>query len=331
MRTCAVVKTGVTVMFLGLGAAASWAADAARLGFSGTTRDLGRIGPQAHLEQRLEFENTGTALLQIRGIQTSCSCVRPEVRSLEIAPGTRASLRVELIAGAQSGPFTESLTFETNDPGQAKVTVEWKGTVFRRIEAVPDFVVMEVTPDSWTNETATVRILNHTEAPIRLSDPVGANPAFAARLSTVKPGWEYALEMRPVRALPNGNHYGRFTLRTDSTEVPQVEVTAFVPGLSALVTSPRRILLPAGSSTNLVVVPVFVRSTTGHRLVVSDPRCDAPGVRVNLEEREPGRLFVVRVEFSPGFPMTAERKLELEMRTNHPQYPVLRVPVGSRE
>jgi hypothetical protein len=54
-------------------------------------------------------------------------------------------------------------------------------------------------------------------------------------------------------------------------------------------------------------------------------------VRVNLEEREPGRLFVVRVEFSPGFPMTAERKLELEMRTNHPQYPVLRVPVGSRE
>lgn len=331
MRTCSVVKTVGVVMFLVHGVAASWAADTPRLGFSGTARDFGRVGPQAHLEQRLDFENTGTATLQVRGIQTSCSCVRPEVRSLEIAPGARASLRVEFITGAPSGPFTESLTFETNDPDQAKVTVEWKGTVFRRIEAAPDFVVMEVTPDSWTNETATVRILNHAEAPIRLSDPVGANPAFAARLSTVKPGWEYALEMRPVRALPNGNHYGRFTLRTDSTEVPQVEVTAFVPGLSALVTTPRRVVLPAGSSTHRVVVPVFVRSTTEHRLVVSEPRCDAPGVRVNLEEREPGRMFVVGLEFPAGFRPPAGRKLELEMHTNHPQYPVLRVPVGSKE
>ena len=325
------VKTGAVGLLWGLGAAAALAAEGARLGFSEAVRDLGRIAPQAQLEQRLDFENTGTAPLQIRQLQTSCSCVRPEVRSLEIAPGARASLRVEFIAGAPSGPFTESLTFETNDPGRSKVTVEWKGTVFRRIEAVPDFVVMEVTPDSWTNETAIVRILNHTETPIRLSEPVGANPAFAARLSTLKPGWEYALEMRAVRALSNGNHYGRFSVRTDSSEVPQVEVTAFVPGLSALVTTPRRIVLPAGSSTNRVVVPVFVRSTTEHRLVVSDPGCDAPGVRVNLEEREPGRLFVVRLEFPAGFRPTAGRKLELEMRTNHPQYPKLRVPVGSGE
>ncbi len=298
-----------------------------RLALPATVHDFGRVQPRTELMHQLIITNTGTAPLEIRAIQASCSCVRPAVSALDLAPGARAPLAVGFITSDLSGPFRESLTFTSNDPGHAQVTVEFTGTVFRLIEAIPSFVVLDITPDSWTNGTASVRVVNHGDTPITLSEPMSANSTFAARLSTTRPGWEHALELRATRSLPNANHYGRFTLLTSSPEVPRIEVTAFVPALSALVAAPRSVRLPAGRLTNRLVQPVFIRSTTDHRLVLGKATVDAPGVKVTVEEREPGRLFVVALDFPASFHLPAGRKTELGIPTNHPRFPSLRIPI----
>ena len=298
-----------------------------RLVLGEALQDFGKVAPRSELQVALSLTNAGTSRLEIRQVHGSCSCVRPRVLFLDVMPGTNATLLIGFITSDLSGPFTESLSFTSNDPAHPDITVQFRGTVFRRVEAVPDFAVLAITPDSWTNETVAVRILNHGDTAISVSEPVAANNAFAAALSTIRPGYEFGLEMRAARALPNGNHYGRFTLKTSSIEVPQIEVTAYVPGLSAVVASPRRVVLPSLRIIEASVRAVFIRGTTDQRLVVSDPVCDLPGVKVTLEEREAGRLFVALVRFPGGFELPAERKAEVVVKTNHPQFPTLRIPV----
>jgi hypothetical protein len=51
-------------------------------------------------------------------------------------------------------------------------------------------------------------------------------------------------------------------------------------------------------------------------------------VSVNVEEPTPGKLFMVKVAFPEGFAIPAGQHLELSMKSTHPQYPLIKVPVN---
>lgn len=303
-----------------------------RLELLASSRDFGRVQPRATLDHRVTFANTGGMVLRIGDFQRSCSCVQLPVSSLEVPPGTRATLELTLLASDLSGPFEETLSFTSNDPLHPTGSVTLRGLVFRRIEAVPDFAVLPVTPDSGTNEVVQVRILNHGDGPIEVREPHGSNPAFAARLIPRVPGREWTLELRTTRILPNASHYGPFTLQTSSPEVPELRVTAFVPGLPAVVATPREWVIDANAAAGSPTLEctILVRSTTDHSLEVSTPEIDVPGVETRLETREPGRLFAVRLRFPEDFRPAPGFKAVLDLRTNHPRFEHLRVPVRVR-
>jgi hypothetical protein len=294
--------------------------------------DFGRVDPKANLRHVVTFTNRGPAHLEVGGFQGSCSCVQTTTRSLRLAPGSTGTLEILVTAGDVSGPFEESLAFTSTDPAHPSGTISLKGTVFRILEAVPDFAVLPVTPDSGTNETVTVRIVNHGHAPVEIGVPKGSHPAFAAALVARRPGHEYDLVIRTTRPLPNGNHYGTFTLPTTSPEVPELKVTAFVPGLAAVVVTPPKLELPANPRPQDRRRTVLVRSTTDHVLTLTDPGLSLDGTRIRIETREPGRLFAVHVEFAEYATVTPgpDSRPMLTLRTNHPQFPVLRVPVVAR-
>jgi signal peptidase I len=318
-------------LLAGAWAPAAAAAERPRLIAGETVVELGRVPPTTRLEPTLTLANAGDVLLEVGGFRSSCSCLRPSVEALKIAAGERATLTLGLHTSDLSGPFSEWLTLTSNDPEQPELRLEVRGTVFRLVEAVPPFVKLEITPDSWADTVVTTRILNHGERPITVEDPVGSNPAFAARLVPHRPGFEYALEIRATRVLGTGNHYGKFTLPTSAPEAPKIEVTAFVPGLPAVVATPRTLPLPAAPASNRVVRTVLVRGTTDHRLRLERPRFDGPpvpaGVAVSVTEREAGRLFALVVEFPPGFAPSATNRLALAVDSNHPQFPTLRIPI----
>ncbi len=46
-----------------------------------------------------------------------------------------------------------------------------------------------------------------------------------------------------------------------------------------------------------------------------------------MKEIEPGRYFTVAVGFPTGFEIPQGEKVELSMKTNHPQYPEIKVLV----
>lgn len=158
--------------------------------------------------------------------------------------------------------------------------------------------------------TATVRIVHHGETPVSVGEPVGNNRAFAARLTNTEPGRVWELVLRSTQPLPNANHYARFTLPTSCPEVPRLEVTAFVPALSAIVTTPRQIQLPPTPLAEARTVTVWVRGTTDHALKLGEITPPTPEVGLAVEEREPGRLYRVQLTFPKAFASARDRKAE---------------------
>jgi hypothetical protein len=79
--------------------------------------------------------------------------------------------------------------------------------------------------------------VNQESQPLVLSAPVGDNRLFAAELRTNVPGQEFELHIRTMPPLNSSPPSGHFTLRTSSTNQPELRVTAYLQMLETA--SPR--------------------------------------------------------------------------------------------
>lgn len=290
------------------------------------TRDVGKVAPLARIPWVVTLTNATAQAIEVRNVRTSCSCLVVPWRAQTLPPRSRTDMPLELIVSGLSGPFSESLDFESTHPSESRVRLEVRGEVFQSVESIPPFVVLPVTPDSWRDEMVTARIVNHEARPMATPGFRSLHASFGGRLRPLREGFEYLLEMRATGPLPNGNHYGRFEVTTTSTNVPKIEVTAFVPGLPAVAVGPRVLRMRPDASPNTTSSPVFIRSTTAHAL---DVRLDeAPeGTRPLLDVMEPGRVYRLALAFQPGFKGLATNASNVRLVSNHPSHPTLMVPI----
>ena len=322
------VRIGYAVFLALLAMVSLRAADGTGLVAGDRTRDVGRVAPLARIQWVVTLTNGTAQPVGIRNVRTSCSCLVPPWRTQTLPAGGQMQMPLELIASGVPGPFIEHLEFEASTPAEPKVRLEIRGEVYQPVEAVPAFAMLHVTPDAWKDEVAVARIVNHESTPVEVSGVRSLHPSFEGRLVTVRAGFEYMLEMRVTQALPNGNHYGRFELATSSTNVPRVEVTAFVPGLSAVALGPRSLRLPANPGPSTTSAPVHIRSTTSHALEFRPNPTAPPGTRAVLESVEKGRLYRLSLVIEEGFHRPEAGDPTVVLESNHPAYRTLRVPIS---
>ena len=90
---------------------------------------------------------------------------------------------------------------------------------------------------------------------------------------------------------------------------------------------PPQIELPGGPVTNNLKRTVSFRNNASSPLELRDPAINAPGVELQLHELQKGQFYSVLLFFPPGFEIAPGQKLELTVKSNHPLFPVLRVPI----
>jgi hypothetical protein len=54
---------------------------------------------------------------------------------------------------------------------------------------------------------------------------------------------------------------------------------------------------------------------------------NAPGVKTQIKETEPGRSFTALATFPQGFELRPGQLVELTVKSSNPKYPVVKVPV----
>jgi hypothetical protein len=86
-------------------------------------------------------------------------------------------------------------------------------------------------------------------------------------------------------------------------------------------------MLPQGPLTNASHSVVTIQNTGTNSLVLSEPAVNVPGAEVHVQETQPGRLFSLTVDFPVGFQAKVGQKVEVTVKSNHPKFPLIQVPV----
>src|SRR5207253_9462322 len=124
------------------------------------------------------------------------------------------------------------------------VTVlQLKGTVWKPIELVPQYTVLNVPPDVSTT-SATIRIVSHIDESLSVWAPECNSRLFNIVLTTNQPGKEFQVAIASISDLPQGNIQGKVTLKTSSPKSPTLEMPFWVNVQPFLTVTPQRIQLP---------------------------------------------------------------------------------------
>lgn len=201
------------------------------------------------------------------------------------------------------------------------------GTVWKPIDVTPSTAMFTPSSDAPTNETKVLHIVNNLAEPVTLSDLQCNNASFKAELKETKPGKEFDLLVTAVPPFATPTVFSTITLKTSSTQAPLVSVSAYAAVQQAVMVTPSQLALPDGPLKSPYTSAVLVRNNSTNALELTDVRLDISGVDVKVTQPQTGRLYSILMNFPAGFQMAAAQKPELTFKSNHPSYPLLKVPV----
>ncbi len=274
--------------------------------------------------------NTGDALLEIRDVKTTCGCFYAGKWTRKVEPGQTGTIPLELATRNLSGPVAKYVEVLCNATNQPPISLQFTGTVWWPIEINPLAITMSVLSGASTNGSAKVKIINHEPEPLTLSEPASGNAHITAELKTVRPGREFELSARLVPPIGSGNVFGDVTLKTSSKKMPSLTVPVYAVLQPEVIVLPAQINLPAVLATNQLKQTISVRSFWSEKLEISDVSFNAKGVKMDLHELQPGKFYSFTLQFPPGYEMEPGEKIALKLRTNHPHFPSLEIPITQR-
>lgn len=297
-----------------------------RIQFATPVHDFGMIKGGEVVKYTYVFTNVGQQLLEVAAVQASCGCTTAGDWSRQVEPGKTGSIPIQFNSGNFSGQIAKSITVTCNDTNQPTVMLQLKATIWKPIEVTPQVAALNLTTESPSNAT-TVRIVSNEESPLTLSTPESNNRAFVTDLRTNRPGKEFELVVKTVPPLPTGNVQGQITLKTSSTNMPVINVSVWANVQQTVMVMPPQITLPVPPLANPMPAIVTIRNNGTNLLTLTEPAVNAKGVDVQLTEPQPGRYFTLTVSFPARFEITQGEKVELSVKSNHPLFPVIKVPI----
>jgi hypothetical protein len=176
-------------------------------------------------------------------------------------------------------------------------------------------------------ESLRVRITSRTDEPLEVAPPECSNKAFAAELKTLAPGREFEVLVSAKPPFGAGTTVGVITLKTSSKDEPVIRIKALLVAQSPVTATPSQLVLgpaPLAAGSRLRVA---IHNSGPDPVTFSDPTVNLPGVVASMDVPQPGRACQVTLDFPPGFEVKPGVSAELSVKTSHPQYPVVRVPI----
>ncbi len=208
------------------------------------------------------------------------------------------------------------------------MTLQLKGTIWKPVDVNPMFAMINVPPDYPPNNSATVHIVSNEEQPLTLSAPESNNKAFTAEVKTNQPGKDFQLVIMATLAPDSGNAQGQISVKTSSTNVPVINLTAWANVQPLVTLIPQQVMLPSGPTTEGQTAAVTIQNNSTNALLLSDPSVDAKDVKVDIKETQaPGKAYTATLTFPAGFEIAQGTKTELSIKTSSQRTPVIKIPV----
>ena len=161
-----------------------------------------------------------------------------------------------------------------------------------------------------------------------MSEPESNNKSFNSTLTTTKPGKEFQLTITSGESLNGGNSQGKILFKTSWTNTPTIEVPFWVNVQPSVMVIPPHVMLPRVPTLGKSPTTVTIQNNSTNALTLSDAAVNVPGVDVQIQEIQPGRVFRALLSFPEGFEMPAGKQVALTMKSSNPRMPEIRVPIS---
>jgi hypothetical protein len=299
-----------------------------RIEFGRRDHDFGEVQAGQNFLHTFVFTNTGISTLEILQVRPSCGCTTAGEWDKRVEPGGVGKIPIQFNSANFSGTIQKTVSVVSNDPQEPNVILHMKARVWVPVEVTPKSVMFQYDRETQKEETRRIRIFSNLKEPLKLGEPQVGHRGFKAELQTVTEGKEYELLVSTVPPVGTGTITAPITLAVNDTNVEPVRVQAYAIERQVLVVSPSRLTLPAGPLANELRPTLTIRMQGTNKVVLTEPAISTPGVNVELKELQPGQLFALTPVFPAGFELTANQRVELTVKSDHPRYPVIRVPVG---
>jgi len=297
-----------------------------RLTFATNEYHFGKVTAGTLVKYVFMVSNAGDQTLVISKVTPGCHCTTAGDWSHQIEPGQTGKIPIQFDSGSFRGDVTKTITVTSNDKLAPNQAVSLRGTVWRPIDVTPQFAYINVMPDSPSNATTVVHISNQSDELVTLSDPTSANGLFKAELKTITPGKDFEVTVTAVPPLAPGHNEGTISLKTSSANMPVINIKAIAMVQPSVGVSPPQITLSPQINrwtTNLVTIT----ARGSKALALSDPEASDKRVSVELKESIPGRVFRLAAVFPPGFQIAPGQQVQLSVKSNSAERPVIIVPV----
>jgi hypothetical protein len=235
---------------------------------------------------------------------------------------------VQFNSGSFGGQVTKTVTVTSNDKSQPTVVLQLKGLIWKPVDITPQVAVLYMTSESVSNATAAVRIVNNQDEVMTLSPPESNNRFFVPELRTKQPGKEYELIVRTAPPFDPANGQGVISMKTSSTNVPDVIITAMTVMQPSLVIAPEHIVLPSEPLDAEWSTTVTIRNQLSAALKLTEPKINAEGVKFEMKETEPGRVYDITFTFPVGFKLDPAVGAEFNAVSSHSQNPSIKIPIA---
>jgi len=186
---------------------------------------------------------------------------------------------------------------------------------------------MTIPADAQTNVTTKVHIVNNMEEGVTLSAPESNNKGFSATVTTNTAGKDFDMIITATPPFETPNVQAQITLKTSSTNVPTISVTAWANVQQSVVVSPPQVMLASGPLANKQTVSLTIQNNSANPMKLSEAAVDAKGVDVQLNEPNPGRSFTATLNFPQGFELAQGSKAEFTVKSDNPKHALIKVPI----
>lgn len=298
-----------------------------RIKFDSLDYDFGRVRSGTKVKHDFVFTNTGDATLEIKGVTPGCGCTTVGEWTHQVEPGKTGVIPIQFDSSAYSTAVRKTPHLTCNDKTQPLVTFLLHGTVFRSLDVNPQYISLNISPDSDEETNGVVHIVNNDDEPLTLEPPKSNQRFFAAEIRTNVPGKNYDLVIKTVPPLEPGENQGLITLGTSSKSMSSINVFARALVLPLVAVTPAEIMLPAGPLKAKETATVFLRNQGSRPLALSEPSVNANGASATVDVSKPGQIFTAKVDFSTGFEAPAGQQLVLSIKTDNPRVPVIKVNI----
>jgi hypothetical protein len=311
-------------------------AEAPKAVFRETRFDFERAMYGSVVEHDFLLKNEGSAALKIvKASMTSPLLVTRMPR--ELAPGGEGLIHFKLDTAALRGPFKGQIRVFLNDPDLPEADLSFEGVVIPPVEVspLPAFFVSSL---RGKGKSASIEIINHEPAPLRILKVDHASESFTTNLETIEPGQRYKLTLILKPNGPGGRKTEPITVGTSSEAQPTLEITGNTFLRERVYTFPDSVDLGAIPISQIRKNPDLLSMLTQTLMVYqeggSDFRAtlhtDLPALKLKWERGPKRDRYQTTIALDPDKVQVGSYKGLLLIDTNDPAFPKLTVPISGQ-